>query len=189
MQGSLTELPDDLPVPEDDGAADHLAGIALPNVALPSTSGQSVTLSDLPGTAVLYLYPMTGRPDRPLPEGWDGIPGARGCTPQACAFRDHRDELTKLGVDRLYGVSTQSTDYQREAKDRLHLPFDLLSDEDGQLRNALQLPVMTVEGQLLLKRLTLIARDGLIKKVFYPVFPPDRSAADVIDWLSANGTQ
>ena len=185
MQNSLTQLPDDLPVPEDDGAADHLEGMALPDVALPSTSGASVTLSDLHGTAVLYLYPMTGRPDKPLPDGWDGIPGARGCTPQACAFRDHQDDLKRLGVDHLYGISTQTTDNQCEAKDRLHLPFDLLSDRDGQLRDALNLPVMTVDDMVLLKRMAIVARSGRIEKVFYPVFPPDRNAADVLSWLEA----
>lgn len=178
-------LPDGLPVPEDDGAAGHLAGMRLPDIRLASTAGDRVDLAALNGTAVLYLYPMTGRPGVALPDGWDGIAGARGCTPQSCAFRDHFSDLQALGVDHLFGISAQNTDYQREAKDRLHLPFDLLSDAAGALRDALDLPVFEVEGMVLLKRMAIIAREGVIENVLYPVFPPDRNAADVIDWLSA----
>ena len=172
-----------LPSPEDDGAAQHLEGMELPDVTLASTDGVKVCLSDLPGLTVIFAYPMTGRPDRDLPDNWDMIPGARGCTPQACAFRDLSSELKGLGVEYLYGLSTQGTDYQKEAADRLHLPFPLLSDEEINLAQALSLPTLTVEGKTLLKRLTLIADKGIIRKVFYPVFPPDKNADDVIEWL------
>jgi peroxiredoxin len=177
-----------LPQPDDDGGADHLAGAVVPAVVLPSTRGDAVDLSKLSGVAVVYAYPMTGRPDRPLPEGWDSIPGARGCTPQSCAFRDHAAELEALGVRYLFGLSTQDTGYQSEAADRLHLPFPLLSDADLRLAGALGLPTMQVNGLTLLKRLTLVIVDNRIAKVFYPVFPPDRSAADVIDWLKKRVT-
>ncbi|MEL6839553.1 MAG: peroxiredoxin [Pseudomonadota bacterium] len=184
---SLTEVDWSLiPSPSDDGKADHLEGIALPDVTLMATSGPSVTLSDLNGLAVIYVYPMTGRPDRDLPDGWDQIPGARGCTPQSCAFRDHHAELKALGVRHLFGVSTQRTDYQREAAERLHLPFPLLSDAGRKLGDALDLPGMEVAGQHLHKRLTMIAVDGVIKKVFYPVFPPDRDADNVTLWLQSH---
>ena len=183
MSGTLSDLPDGLPVPEDDGAADHLTGMRLPAIGLPATNGAMVDLSRLAGTSVLYLYPMTGRPGIALPDGWDGIAGARGCTPQACAFRDHFAELRELGVDHLFGVSTQTSDDQREARDRLHLPFELLSDAEGRLQDALRLPVMTVAGMTLLKRMAIIARQGTIANVFYPVFPPDRNASDVVGWL------
>ena len=174
-----------LPRPEDDGGADHLTGVAVPSAALPSTAGGAVDLSALEGLSVVYAYPMTGRPDRDLPEGWDAIPGARGCTPQSCAFHDHAAELAGRGVAHLFGLSTQSTDYQREVAGRLHLPFPLLSDEGLALAGALRLPVMEVEGVTLLKRLTLALRDGRIERVWYPVFPPDRAAGDVLAWLDA----
>ena len=173
------------PRPEDDGAADHLAGAAVPSVSLRSTAGGAVDLSGLAGLAIVYVYPMTGRPDRDLPEGWDAIPGARGCTPQSCAFRDHAAELAGRGVAHLFGLSTQSTAYQAEAAGRLHLPFPLLSDEGLSLASALRLPTMEVEGVTLLKRLTLALRDGRIERVWYPVFPPDRAAGDVLAWLDA----
>jgi peroxiredoxin len=172
-----------IPVPVDDGAAAHLTGARLPDLALPSTAGGTVHLADLAGWSVLYFYPMTGRPDQPLPEGWDMIPGARGCTPQSCAFRDHAAELAEAGVSALYGISTQDTAWQREAAERLHLPFPLLSDADLQLTRALNLPVMEVGGHRLIRRLTLITRDAVVQQVFYPVFPPDRNAGDVLDWL------
>ncbi len=175
-----------IPAPSDDGGADHLEGKELPDVRLPGTHGKSVNLGALRGLTVIYIYPMTGRPDRDLPDDWDDIPGARGCTPQSCAFRDHFKELRGYGVDNLFGVSTQATDYQQEAAERLHLPFPLLSDKDGALRAALDLPSMEVEGQTLLKRLTMIVRDGKIAHVFYPVFPPDQDADNVIGWLTAN---
>lgn len=176
------ELPDDLPVPEDDGAADHLPGTSLPPISLASTAGEVVDLSALPGRAVVYCYPMTGRPDRSLPTGWNEIPGARGCTPQSCSFRDHHAELGALGA-RVFGLSTQDTDYQQEAAERLHLPFALLSDADLAFAGALGLPTFEVEDMILLKRLTLVIDDGRIEKVFYPVFPPDRSAEEVVEWL------
>ncbi|MEM6423440.1 MAG: peroxiredoxin, partial [Pseudomonadota bacterium] len=138
------------------------------------------------GTTVVYAYPMTGRPDTPLPEGWDGIPGARGCTPQSCAFRDHFAELQALGVGHLFGLSTQSTDYQAEAAARLHLPFALLSDASLGFARAMRLPLFEVAGMTLMKRLTLILRDGVVVRSFYPVFPPDRSAGDVLAWLGAH---
>ena len=174
-----------LPRPEDDGAAAHLAGLAVGPVSLPATDGSNVDLSALKGQVVLYIYPMTGRPDTPLPDGWDGIPGARGCTPQSCAFRDHYAELKTLGVDHLFGLSTQTTDYQTEAAERMHLPFPLLSDANLAFTSALRLPTFDVDGMTLLKRMALILRDGKVVKVFYPVFPPDRNAADVIEWLSS----
>ena len=172
-----------LPTPADDGGADHLPGMALPDLTLPATNGQHVNPSKLDGTAVFYVYPMTGRPDRALPDGWDDIPGARGCTPQSCAFRDHYADLQSCGVTHLFGVSTQDSAYQAEAAQRLHLPYPLLSDADLLLGTALRLPQMQVAGQHLLKRLTMITRGGIVTKVFYPVFPPDTDARNVLDWL------
>lgn len=174
-----------LPPPVDDGAARHLLGARLPDIPLPATDDTEVSLARQVGITVLYAYPMTGRPGVSLPEGWDDIPGARGCTPQSCAFRDHHAELLSAGAARVFGLSTQDTDYQREAATRLHLPFPLLSDAALRLTTALQLPVMLVGRATLLKRLTLIIEDGAIAHVFYPVFPPDRNAADVLDWLRA----
>ncbi|TMA08416.1 MAG: peroxiredoxin, partial [Deltaproteobacteria bacterium] len=171
------------PVPIDDGACDHLPGLRLPSVPLLSTAGRLVDLSSLPGRTVVYCYPRTGRPDQEPPQGWNEIPGARGCTPQSCAFRDHHRELQALGA-RLFGLSTQETDYQREAAERLHLPFELLSDARLAFARALRLPTFEVESVTLIKRLTLIIRDGYIEKVFYPVFPPDAHPEEVIGWLS-----
>lgn len=177
-----------LPKPEDDGAAAHLTGLRLEHVVLPATDGSNVDLADLQGQAVLYIYPMTGRPDTPLPDGWDGIAGARGCTPQSCAFRDHYAELKALGIEHLFGISTQTTEYQAEAAERLHLPFPLLSDADLKFANTLRLPTFVVDGMTLLKRMALVLEGGLIIKTFYPVFPPDRNAGDVLEWLkSQNG--
>jgi len=155
----------------------------LPSVRLPSTGGRDVDLAGLPGTTVVYCYPRTGRPDQPSPPGWDAIPGARGCTPQSCAFRDHHGDLQALGA-RVFGMSTQTPAEQREAAERLHLPFELLSDERRVFAAALRLPTFEVASMTLLKRLTVIVRDGRIEKVFYPVFPPDRNAGDVVAWLS-----
>ncbi len=174
-----------IPAPDDDGGAAHLVGMALPSIPLPSTGGGCVDLSRLGGRCVLYVYPMTGRPDQDLPAGWDMIPGARGCTPQSCAFRDHFAELKALGVDALFGLSVQDSAYQREAALRLHLPFALLSDAGLGFANALALPRMDVHGATLLRRLTMVIDAGQITKVFYPVFSPDRNAQDVIDWLRA----
>ena len=185
---NLHELPKDLPVPEDDGACDHLKGMKLPAIALQATGGRKVDLSSLKGVTVVYIYPRTGRPDQDLLPGWNAIPGARGCTPQSCAFRDHYQELKRAGASQIFGLSTQDTEYQREAAERLHLPFELLSDEKLAFARALKLPTFDVAGMRLIKRLALIARDGVIEKVFYPVFPPDRNAGDVLDWLaSRNG--
>jgi peroxiredoxin len=180
-----TQLPDDLSVPVDDGAARHLAGMKLPDIALQATDGTRVSLAWLPGRAVVYVYPRTGRPGQELPTGWDAIPGARGCTPQSCAFRDHFAELTALGVTHLYGLSTQDTAYQREAADRLHLPFPLLSDADLKFAKALNLPTFAVDGMTLIRRMALVIDDGKIAHVFYPVFPPDKNAEEVIAWLQA----
>lgn len=176
-----TFLPADLPVPHDDGACAHLTGMRLPDVTLPATSGGPVHLSSLPGRVVLYLYPRTAQPGETLND-WDIIPGARGCTPQACAFRDHHAELLALNAQ-VYGVSTQETAVQQEAVTRLHLPFPLLSDADLTLARALHLPTFTYGGDVLLRRATLIAEEGIIQHVMYPVFPPDRNATDVLDWL------
>ena len=176
-------LPEGIPAPTDDGACDHLPGMGLPSVRLASTAGGSVDLSGLSGRTVVYCYPRTGRPDQDLPRGWDEIPGARGCTPQSCSFREHHEELRALGA-RVFGLSTQETDYQREAAERLRLPFELLSDEELTFAKALRLPTFEVEGMTLIKRLTLVVEDGRIEKVFYPVFPPDENAEEVIGWLS-----
>jgi peroxiredoxin len=183
---NLYELPRGLPVPRDDGACDHLTGMKLPPVRLRSTSGREIDVSSLRGTTVIYVYPRTGRPDQEMLTGWNEIPGARGCTPQSCAFRDHHEELKRAGAARVFGLSTQDTAYQREAVERLHLPFELLSDAKLELARALKLPTFGVDGMTLIKRLTLIARDGVIAKVFYPVFPPDRNAGDVLAWLTAS---
>jgi peroxiredoxin len=176
------ELPKDLPVPRDDGAAQHLAGMRLPPLALAATDGAEVDLSRLKGRTVVYAYPRTGVPGKPIPDGWDAIPGARGCTPQSCDFRDHFAELRNVGVAHLFGLSTQDSDYQREAAQRLHLPFAILSDADLAFTKALRLPTFEVEGMTLLKRLTLVIDDGRITHVFYPVFPPDKSAQEVLGW-------
>lgn len=175
-----------LPAPVDDGAAAHLAGMPLPALSLPSTDGEAVRLDTLAGTIVLYLYPMTGAPGVALPEDWDAIPGARGCTPQSCSFRDHFAELRHAGADHVFGVSMQIPEEQREAHARLKLPFQLLSDAEGWLAGALSLPTFEAGGRRLLKRMALIARGGKIAAVFYPVFPPDRNAADVLAWLESN---
>jgi peroxiredoxin len=173
-----------IPSPADDGAARHLQGMRAASVPLRSTDGHIVDLSAAPGLVVVYAYPRTGQPGVDNPDGWDMIPGARGCTPQSCAFRDHFAVLKALGVGHLFGLATQDTDYQREAAERLHLPFPLLSDEDLALTRAMGLPTFEAGGMTLLKRLTLVIRDGVVEHVFYPVFPPDRSAAEVIDWLA-----
>lgn len=170
--------------PIDDGKAAHLAGIRIPGMLLPATDGNNVDLSQ-GGLTVIYAYPRTSPVAGGVIEGWDLIPGARGCTPQSCAFRDHFAELKALGVERLYGLSTQDTEYQREAAKRLHLPFPLLSDSSLEFALALNLPMFEAGGMTLLKRLTLIIANGKIEYLFYPVFPPDRNASDVIAWLSS----
>jgi peroxiredoxin len=176
-----------IPAPHDDGAARHLEGLRLPDIALPATDGRSVSLARCQGRTVVYAFPRMGKPGQiALIDGWDEIPGARGCTPQSCAFRDHFKELTAAGAAQVFGLSTQDTAYQVEAVARLHLPFAILSDERGELANALRLPTMQVAGLTLLKRLALVSDDGRITKVFYPVFPPDRNAGDVLAWLQDN---
>ena len=179
-------LPPDIPAPQDDGGAHHLTGLKLPPVVLAATDGSQVDLSKLAGRTVVYIYPRTGVPGQAPPDGWDAIPGARGCTPQSCSFRDHFAELKQLGVARLYGLSTQDTGYQREAAERLHLPFPVLSDESLALARAIKLPTFTVAGMTLLKRMALVIDDGVVAKVFYPVFPPDKNAEEVIAWLQAS---
>ena len=186
----LLNLPPDLPIPRDDGAADHLPGMAIPPIGLAATDGSTVRLDgpDAPRT-VVFAYPRTGRPGEDPPgglEAWNAIPGARGCTPQACAYRDHYAELQALGV-RVFGLSTQDTAYQREAVERLHLPFPILSDERLELGRALRLPTFETTGLTLFKRFTLVIRDGRIEHVFYPVFPSDRDAEQVIEWLRGPG--
>lgn len=181
-------LPDDLPEPEDDGAADHLPGSAVPSVELSASDGRAVDLSEQPGRVIVYCYPKTGRPDRDvIPDGWEEIPGARGCTPEACGFRDHHVALQDRGVSAVYGLSVQSTPYQREARDRLELPFELLSDAAFEFADALDLPTFEAGGERLLERLTLVLSDGAIDHVFYPVFPPDEHAAEVLEWLDSEG--
>ncbi len=182
---NLNQLPTDLPVPQDDGACNHLLGMPLPNVALLATDGSMVSLSQLPGRLVIYCYPMTGQPNVPLPEGWDQIPGARGCTPQSCAFRDHYQELQALNAN-VFGLSVQSTEYQREMATRLHLPFQVLSDEQYQFQKALNLPTFVAAGMTLLKRVTLISHQGRIEAVHYPIFPSDSDPAWVLDYLRIN---
>jgi peroxiredoxin len=181
-----TVLPQGIPAPQDDGAARHLTGRKLPSVRLVATDGFTVDLSTLAGRTVVYVYPRTGVPGQSPPDGWDDIPGARGCTPQSCSFRDHFAELKRLGVAQLFGLSTQDTDYQREAAERLHLPFAILSDAGLALTRALGLPTFAVVGMTLLKRMALVIDDGVIAKVFYPVFPPDKNAAEVVAWLQAS---
>jgi peroxiredoxin len=176
-----------IPAPEDDGGAAHLAGMMIPPVTLLGTDDNSVTLSALPGRTVVFAYPRTGEPGKiSLVDDWDMIPGARGCTPQTCAFRDLFAELKAAGARHVYGLSTQDNVYQTEMASRLHLPFPVLSDEKLALTRALNLPTMEVAGLTLIKRLALIVDDGRIAHVFYPVFPPDRNAADVLGWLREN---
>jgi peroxiredoxin len=178
----LYSLPPDLPPPIDDGACAHLEGSVVPPVHLRSTAGRTVDLATVPGTFVLYIYSRTGLPDRdPLP-GWDQIPGAGGCTPQTCRFRDLHPQFAALGVQ-VFGLSTQATSYQREAAQRLELPFELLSDEQLELTHGWALPTFTAGGEVLLKRVTLVIRDRVVAKVFYPVFPPTTNADEVAQWL------
>jgi peroxiredoxin len=172
-----------IPAPTDDGATRHLAGARAAAISLTGTDGRTVDLSRLRGRTVVYAYPRTGQPGKADPDGWDLIPGARGCTPQSCSFRDHFAELKALGVDHLFGLSTQDPDYQREAAERLHLPFAILSDEQRALTRAMRLPTFETSGMTLLKRFTLVIDDGVVSHVFYPVFPPDESANVLIAWL------
>lgn len=176
-------LPASLPVPTDDGACKHLPGQAVPRIQLRSTSDRWVDLAAVIAPRVIvYAYPRTGRPDEPLLPGWDAIPGARGCTPETCGFRDHHRDLQKLGAE-VFGFSTQTTEYQKEMVARLHVPFEVLSDVDLAFVHALRLPTFDIAGMTLVKRLTLVISRGHIEKVFYPIFPPDKHAAEVIEWL------
>lgn len=178
-------LPEDLPTPQDDGGARHLTGARMPDISLAATDGGALNFSRLAGRTVLYAYPRTGEPGKAPPDGWDAIPGARGCTPQSCAFRDHFAELRQQGVANVVGLSTQTPHYQREAVERLKLPFPLVSDAELALAKALKLPTFEAAGMILLKRLTLVIDDGVVTKVFYPVFPPDKNAEEVLGWLAA----
>jgi peroxiredoxin len=180
-------LPADLPVPADDGAADHLWGSRVPNVALPATDGATISLAGIRGRRVIvYAYPRTGRPGQvALVDDWDLIPGARGCTPETCGFRDHHAEIQAAGAE-VFGLSTQDTAYQQELVERLHLPVPILSDAQLKLTRAWKLPTFEVAGQTLLRRLTLALRDGGVEHVWYPVFPPDTHAAEVLRWLRSN---
>lgn len=175
-----------LPAPEDDGAAAHLLGARVADLALPSTAGGAVSLAAQPGRVVLFVYPMAGTPGVALPDGWDAIPGARGCTPHACAFRDLHAELTGAGASAVFGLSTQTLDEQRKTAERLHLPFPLLSDGTLDFARAMSLPQMEMAGKVMTKRMALIIDSGVVSHTFYPVFPPDRNAADVLAWLEAN---
>src|SRR5687767_8447671 len=188
---STVDAPDwsTLPTPVDDGATRHLAGARIASVPLQSTHRETVDLSRLGGRAVVYAYPRMGKPGVENPEGWDMIPGARGCTPQTCSFRDHFAELKALGVNHLFGLSTQDPEYQREMADRLHLPFAIISDDHLALTRTMNLPIFDTSGMTLLKRFTLVIDNGKVGHVFYPVFPPDRSATDVIEWLSGRREQ
>jgi peroxiredoxin len=184
---NLSELPADLPVPHDDGAADHLIGARVPRIELISTADRMVNLADASNekTTVVYCYPMTGVPGQALPAGWNDIAGARGCTPQSCSFRDHFGEIKALDAC-VFGLSSQSSQYQREMAERLELSFEVLSDHELKFTKALSLPTFEVDGKILTKRLTMILSKGAIVKVFYPVFPPDKNAEEVIEWLTHN---
>lgn len=180
-------LPAGLPVPEDDGAATHLPGTTMPGVELKGTGGATVRLNGLgAGRTVIYIYPLTGHPGTDMPNGWDSIPGARGCTPEACGFRDHYEDLLAAGAAGVFGLSSQDADYQLDVIERLHLPFQMLSDEALALADALNLPTFETSGLRLYRRLTLIIRDGVIEHAFYPIFPPDEHAGQVLTWLQDN---
>lgn len=183
--GNYEDLPADLPVPEDDGAAAHLTGADMPSITLPATTGEAVNLGTLGPRAIVYVYPMTGTPGVPLPDGWDDVPGARGCTPESMGFRSHYEELTALGAQ-VYGLSVQSTADQAEAARRLALPFPLLSDSGLVLAERIGLPTFTAaDGVVRYKRITLVLNQGTIERVFYPIFPPNQHAAEVLGWLQA----
>ena len=183
-QGSYLDMPDNLPIPQDDGAADHLVGTKIASVMLKATDGSQVDLSKLSGTSVVFIYPMTGVPGVALPDGWDDIPGARGCTPQACSYRDNYNELKKH-VDNLFGLSVQSSEYQKELKERVELPYEILSDSDFKFANSLKLPTFEANSMKLLKRLTMIIKDGVIMNKHYPVFPSNKDVNWVLNSFSA----
>ena len=183
VQNSYEELPSNLPVPIDDGACDHFVGMRFPDIFLKSTTGENVNLSRIEGGVVIYCYPMTGKPGVPLPEGWDEIPGARGCTPQSCSFRDHHAELSELGAE-VFGMSTQTYEYQQEMAERLHLSFQVISDSNLEFCRAMKIPTFSVDGNTLMKRVTMISYSGSIEAVHYPVFPSDSDPKWVIQYLS-----
>lgn len=186
-ESDYLSLPDDLPVPSDDQAADHLIGTAMPHVALVSTSGKTIRLDMLGDRrTVIYIYPLTGRPGTDVPRGWDSIPGARGCTPESCGFRDHFRDLLEAGAGRVFGLSSQNTDYQGEVVERLALPFDMLSDPQFLMADTLRLPTFEAGRTRLFKRLTMVVRAGLIEHVFYPIFPPNAHAQQVLNWLRSH---
>jgi peroxiredoxin len=184
MPSDLASLPTSLPVPEDDGACSHLAGRALPAVSLPGTAGRTVNLAELTVPTVLFFYPRNAQPHESIPAEWNIIPGARGCTPHSCGFRDLHQEFARLGFQ-IFGVSTQDTEYQKELVNRVHLLFEILSDAKFELVKALRLPTFEYRGLRLLKRMAWVVEDGKITKVFYPVFPPDKNADEVLNWLKA----
>ena len=184
-QDVLRSIPKDLPIPLNDGACEHLENMLLPDVSLWSTDDQEINLSRLSGWNVIFCYPMTGRPGFSIPEGWVQIPGAAGCTPQVCSYRENHAELKRNGVE-VYGLSAQTPEAQKEAVNRLELSYPLLSDADHSFSSALKLPLLEVGGLKLIKRLTLILKNGMIKKCFYPVFPPDKNVLEVMAWLSEN---
>jgi peroxiredoxin len=176
-------VPEELPVPDDDGAARHLPGMPMPALTLVGTAGESVSLDALgAGRTVLYVYPLTGRPGTDLPDGWDAIPGARGCTPEVCGFRDHHADLLAVGAAGVFGLSSQDTEYQREVVQRLGLPFQMLADPTMRLASEIGLPTFSAGGMTLYKRLTLIISGGTIEHVFYPIFPPGEHAQEVLSW-------
>lgn len=181
----LRSIPEDLPIPLNDGACEHLENMLLPDVSLWSTDDQEINLSRLSGWNVIFCYPMTGRPGFAIPEGWIQIPGAAGCTPQVCSYRENHPEFKRNGVG-VYGISAQTPEAQKEAANRLELPYPLLSDAAYSLSSAIKLPLLEVGSLKLIKRLTLIFKDGVIKKCFYPVFPPDKNVVEVMTWLSEN---
>ncbi|CAD0081750.1 unnamed protein product [Aureobasidium vineae] len=185
---SHTTFPSDIPIPTDDGACDHLPGMTIPPLSLPATNDTSIKISSLQSLVIIFCYPRTGAPGETIPDAWNSIPGARGCTPQACSFRDTQREFMTAGVNKIFGLSTQSTAYQQEVKTRLNLPFELLSDEKLDFVEALSLPTIDWEGKKLTKRITLAMVEGKIVKVWYPVFPPDQSAQQVLDWLTEEKT-
>lgn len=182
-------LPPDLPVPFDDGACDNLPGKALPGSddsgLVSCSSGQIIDLFSLDGQVVLFIYPSIGAAGSAPSASWNAIPGARGCTLQTCSFRDVHKELLSAGASSVYGLSVQSVEFSKEAKERLHLPFDLLCDEELKFAKALGMPTFEYEGRELYKRACLIVEKGKVKKVFYPVFPPDKSADVVLEWLKS----
>ncbi len=185
---NVYEIPPNLPIPENDGSTNHLRGLRLPNISLKATDGSTVSFGNISNRLVIYCYPMTGQPNVALPDGWDQIPGARGCTPQSCSFRDHYQELQALGAE-VVVLSVQTTEYQKEMVDRLQVPFPVVSDSDYQFQKALNMPTFMAAGMTLLKRVTLIANHGVIEAVHYPIFPSDSDPGWVIDYLKRSQNQ